>query len=125
LNNYPSDDFLDTLLNSELTEEFKEKLQSNEALYAFTLDEFKLPSLLIKVLKSMKKFEVCEFITTQTEKLRTNFSNELFDQHQAFKEGDKVSFLITLVDISKDEYFYQMTVASKLARVLKLKSVAG
>ncbi len=73
----------------------------------------------------MKKFEVCEFITTQTEKLRTNFSNELFDQHQAFKEGDKVSFLITLVDISKDEYFYQMTVASKLARVLKLKSVAG
>ena len=59
-----------------------------------------------KVIKSLKKHEICEFITDKIEKLRTNFANEYFDQYQLFNAGDKVSFLIALLYVSKDEYFY-------------------
>ena len=89
------------------TEEQKQAIANDESLYTFTLDRYNLPSLLIKVLKSMKKNEVCEFIaTSHYEKLRSNFTNDLFDQHKLFKDGDKVSFLICLVNIDKDFYFY-------------------
>lgn len=81
--------------------------------------------MLIKVFKSIKKHEVCEFITTKIEKLRTNFANEYFDQYKLFNAGDKVSFTISLFYVSKDAYFYQMSVAEKLTRIQHLKSVAG
>ena len=64
----------------------------------FKLDAYTLPSLVRKVIKSMKKNEVCELITTKVDKLRNNFANEHFDQYKAFKDGDKVSILMTLVD---------------------------
>lgn len=69
----------------------------------------------------MKCNEVCEFIVTTSphiDKLRTNFANDYFDQYKIFTaDWEKVSFVITLVDKDKDKYFYQMTVADKLARV--------
>ena len=65
----------------------------------------------------MKKGEICEVKTDQVSKLCTNFPNEVFDQYALFKEGDKVSIFMGLVWISKDEYFYQQTVARKLERI--------
>lgn len=74
----------------------------------------------------MKNNEVCEFIaTSHYDKLKSNFINDYFDQYQLFNEGDRISFLICLVDIDKTTYFYQLTVAAKLARVQGLKNTAG
>jgi tetratricopeptide (TPR) repeat protein len=89
------------------------------------LDTYTLPSPLIKVLKSMKRLEVCEFETTNVLKLLSNFPNKYFDQHKLFKIGDKVSIVVALFSISTDIYFYQYTVQQKLDRVNHLKGVAG
>ena len=80
---------------------------------------------MLKLIKSLKKHEVCELITDRIDKLLSNFANEYFDQYALFKEGDKVSFLIALAYVSKDEYFYQLKVGEKLAKVQELKAVAG
>ena len=80
---------------------------------------------MIKLIKSLKKHEVCELITDRIDKLLTNFANAYFDQYVLFKEGDKVSFLIAMAYVSKDEYFYQLKVGEKLAKVEELKSTAG
>ena len=80
---------------------------------------------MIKVLKSMKRWEVCEFYTTRIDKLHSNFPNPIFDQHTLFNEGDRVSFTIGLVHVSKEIYLYQLNIADKLARIQHLKAVAG
>ena len=80
---------------------------------------------MIKFLKSVKKYEVSEFTTTNAEKLRTNFPNSLLDQYTSFKDGDKVTFLVGLAWVSKDVYFYQMNVAEKLERITDMKTIAG
>ena len=65
-----------------------------------TLDEYELPSLFIKVIKSMKKSGVVEVTSTRMDKILTNFPNEKigFDQYKEFKEGDEIKFRITLLD---------------------------
>lgn len=55
------------------------KLEDDPSLYTFQLDTYTLPSLLLKVIKSMKKNEVCELQTTRVDKLKTNFPSELFN----------------------------------------------
>lgn len=66
-----------------MNEEEKAQLASDESLYAFQIDKYNLPSLLIKVLKSMRRNEVCEFEVRDTvkhiAKLRSNFANDYFD----------------------------------------------
>lgn len=124
VNNFPEGADPLTLLY-HLTEEQKKEMQQDDKIFEFELDRYNLPSVLIKVIKSMKKYEICEFTTTKIEKLHTNFANHVFDQYQLFKQGDKVSFFIGLATVSKDEYFYQMFVANKLARITHLKSIAG
>jgi hypothetical protein len=115
LNSYPEGDPVELVNN--LTEEDKEKIEKDESLVTFKLDNFDMPSLLIKVIKSLKKYDVCEFITNKIDKLRTNFANPQMDQYKLFNEGDQVKFLISLLYVSKDQYFYQFKVAEKLARV--------
>jgi hypothetical protein len=67
-------------VNSLTTEEEKKELIDNPTLYSFTLDRCELPSLFIKVIKSMRPNEVCEFVaTSHYDKLRSNFPNELFN----------------------------------------------
>lgn len=95
LNNFPDENPIDWLTN--LTEEQKTSFSTNEPFIQnflmFTLDQYDLPSILIKAIKSMKKMEYCEFITTKIDKLLTNFSNAQLDQYQLFSEGvTKVSF---------------------------------
>ena len=45
-------------------------------LFSIRLDEYTLPSLFIKVIKSMKKNGVVEVRTNRIDKLQTNFANE-------------------------------------------------
>ena len=47
-----------------------------ESLYEVRLDTYSLPSLMIKIIKSMKKNGVVEVKTTNIAKLQTNFANE-------------------------------------------------
>jgi RecG-like helicase len=100
-------------------------LEDGEKLYKFNLDAFTLPSVVRKVLKSMKKGEVCELKTSSVKNLLTYFPNQYFDQYKLFKEGENVSMIMGLVWISKDEYFYQQKVSRKLERIQHFKNVAG
>ena len=58
-------------------------LNAQEDLVRIALDSYELPSLFIKVIKSMKKSGVVEVTTTRMDKIRTNFPNERigFDQY--------------------------------------------
>jgi len=65
-------------------EERKHYLSSlASGLYSIRLDSYTLPSLIIKMIKSMKKNGVIEATTTRIDKLKTNFANEDigFDQY--------------------------------------------
>jgi hypothetical protein len=73
----------------------------------------------------MSKGNVIEFTTTRIKDLQTNFPNHVFDAYKLFKEGDQVTFIISLVHFYDKEYFYKMKIADKLARVLYLKDCAG
>lgn len=90
------------------------------------LDEYKLPSLLNKVFKSMKKNMVVTLMTTRIkDKLHTNFISDFLNQYEAFKEGDTVKFTISLFGIDNTSYFYKHPIAEKLTMLLKLKGIAG
>jgi len=89
------------------------------------LDTYILPSLIIKVIKSMKKNGVIECTSTCLEKLQTNFPNDYFDQYKIMKEGDSVKFTITLLDSTHPEYFYKMKVTDKLDHIKRLKETGG
>lgn len=91
----------------------------------YRIDDYTLPSLMIKLLKAMKKNQVCEMTTNRVDKLRTNFKSKLFDQYSVFKEGDTVKITITLLGIDHLSYFYKYKVAEKLAYVQRLKGIAG
>lgn len=71
---------------------------SRPELYEFQLDQYTLPSMMIKIIKTMKKQEVAELIVSgdRIEKLRNNFPNKYFDQGKVFKSGDKVSIVMGL-----------------------------
>lgn len=91
-----------------MSDEDRKALEADETgkLYTFSLDQYTLPKVIRKAVRSMKKREICELKTDQVSKLCTNFPNQVFDQYKLFKEGDKVSVHLALVWISKDEYFY-------------------
>lgn len=75
----------------------------------------------------MKKNGLTEVTTTRMDKLHTNFKCEQIglDQFTAFKEGDKVTFRILLLDCTYPQYFYKLKVAQKLEHVQYLKQLAG
>ena len=63
--------------------------------------------------------------TRVKDKLHTNFKSEFLDQYTAFKEGDTVTFTISLFGIKNTSYFYKLPIADKLAYVTRLKVTAG
>ena len=106
----------------------KEYLEKAENLYTVRLDSYTLPSLIIKMIKAMKKNGVVQVRTTRIDKLKTNFANEDigFDQYKEgmLKEGDEVLLRMTLLDSTHPIYFYKMPVSEKLEHVLRLKATA-
>ena len=60
-------------MDAEQVEEHLAKV--DESLYEVRLDSYTLPSLMIKILKSMKKNGVVEVYTSRVDKLKTNFAN--------------------------------------------------
>jgi hypothetical protein len=64
--------------------------ESDPTLFELRLDTYTLPSVVLKVVKQMRKFEVVEIVTSRIDKLHTNFPGALFDQFKLFSEGDRV-----------------------------------
>lgn len=95
------------------------------SLLTVRIDDYKLPSILIKLVKSLKKNSVVVMETTRIDKLHKNFASEFLDQYKAFKEGDKVTFTVSLYSVKNTSYFYKLKVVEKLAYIEKLKSTAG
>ena len=136
LSNYPEKDlmtqqpydfFTSENLKGKTIDEKKEYISTVDAdLFKVQLDSYTLPSLVIKVIKTMKKNGVTEITTTRIEKLLSNFENEDIglNQHEQFKEGQKVTIRITLLDSTYPQYFYKLTVQEKLEHVLRLKATA-
>lgn len=96
------------------------------SLWSLRIDSYSLPSLMIKILKTMKKNGVVEVRTTRVAKMQSNFANEMIglDQHKDFKEGDEIIFQISLLDCSYPRYFYKLLVVQKLEHIQYLKGMA-
>ena len=86
VNNYPEKDpisdepydfYESENIKAMTKEEGVEYLQKIDGdLFAIKLDEYSLPSLMIKIIKSMKKNGVVEVTTNRLDKLQSNFVNE-------------------------------------------------
>ena len=109
-----------------LTLEERAELIKDESLIKLQLDHYILPSLLQKVIKSMKKNMVVTMTTTLVkEKLHTNFVSDWMNQYELFKEGDTVKFTISLFGIENTSYFYKNTLVDKQKILMRLKATAG
>jgi len=108
-----------------MTPEERRILTDDQTLITARIDDYKLPSLLIKLIKSMKKNSVAEMTTTKIDKLHRNFTSAFLDQYKAFAPGDTVVLTVSLYSISNTRYFYKLSVEEKLAYVMRLKSVSG
>jgi len=104
--------------------EQREAFLLDPTLLTLRIDEYNLPSVLIKLIKSMKKNQVSVMETTRLDKLHKNFASPMFDQYK-IKAGDRVRFTVSLYSIKNVKYFYKLTVADKIAYVERLKSKAG
>jgi hypothetical protein len=89
------------------------------------IDDYNLPSILIKLIKSLKKNSVAVMETTRIDKIHKNFPSEMFDQYKSIKVGDKVRFTVSLYSIKNTSYFYKLKVIGKIGYVDRLKSKAG
>lgn len=81
--NYPKD--VEPMYGEDLkpmTPEERVAKLSDETLMSYKLDEYKVPSLLTKLIKSMKKNMVVEMTTTCLERIHTNFKSDFFDQYE-------------------------------------------
>mmetsp|Transcript_20906 Transcript_20906/g.25697 ORF Transcript_20906/g.25697 Transcript_20906/m.25697 type:complete len:251 (+) Transcript_20906:1048-1800(+) len=110
----------------QMTLEQRAELIKDSSLIKLQLDHYILPSLLQKVIKTMKKNMVVSMTTTLVkEKLQTNFVSDWLNQYELFKEGDTVKFTISLFGIENTSYFYKNVLADKLSILLRLKATAG
>ena len=110
----------------EMTPDQRLELLQDPSLITLKLDEYKLPSLLQKLFKSMKKNMCVTMTTTKVkEKLHTNFTSDFLNQYEAFADGDTVKFTVTLFGIENTSYFYKHPATIKLETLLKLKGKAG
>lgn len=62
-----------------MTPEERKKLTDDENLITARIDDYQMPSLLIKLIKSMKKNSVFEMTTTRIDKLHRNFTSSFLD----------------------------------------------
>jgi hypothetical protein len=61
--------------------EQREAFLLDPTLLTLRIDEYNLPSVLIKLIKSMKKNQVAVMETTRLDKLHKNFASPMFDQY--------------------------------------------
>jgi len=110
-----------------MTQEEREQSLDDPTLIKQRIDDYEMPSLLIKILKSIQKNQVVQLTTTQVDKLRTNFPSDFLDQYAVFPEAANVPIKLTvaLFGIQNTRYFYKFSVAQKLANVERIKATAG
>lgn len=59
----------------QMTEEQRKEFIENEQFITLRIDDYCLPSLLIKLIKSLKKNSVATMTTTRIDKLHKNFAS--------------------------------------------------
>ena len=123
--NFPVDFIQDSDDLRKMSPEERQNFLSSESLITTRIDEYNLPSLLIKFIKSLKKNSHAELTTTDIARLHKNFPSQYFDQYKAFKDGDTVVFVVSLYSIKNTSYFYKLPVAQKIDYVNRLKTKAG
>lgn len=81
----------------DMTPDERIKLLEDPSLFSVQLDDYLLPSLLIKQIKSMKKNAVTEMtVRNNIKRMHTNFKSEVFDQYSV-EAGQCVRFTVTLL----------------------------
>jgi hypothetical protein len=123
--NYPADYTLDWDNLRPMTPEARKSFLESPEIITTRIDEYNLPSLLNKLIKSLKKNQVVEMTTTRIDKIHKNFPSQWFDQYKQIKEGDTVKFTLSLYSIANTSYFYKLIAVDKLAYVERLKGKAG
>ena len=93
--------------------------------YKFTLYEYKLPSLISKVIKTMYKDEISQINTNRVDKLTNNFSSDFIKKEWFNKEGEnKIQIVIHLQDFDEPEAFNKLSIQDKLTRIQSFKKIA-
>lgn len=108
-----------------MSPEEREEFLKDPTLLSLRIDDYTLPSVLIKLIKSLKKNSVAVMETTRLDKLHKNFASEMFDQYKCIKAGDQVRFTVSLYSIKNTSYFYKLVMVDKIAYVERLKAKAG
>jgi len=109
----------------KMSKEEQKAFLENPEIMTFRIDEYTLPSIVNKLIKSCKKNVKVEMTTTKIDKIHKNFPSKMFDQYKQIKEGDTVKFTVSLYSIKNTSYFYKLTAVEKLAYVERLKGKAG
>jgi hypothetical protein len=63
----------------EMTTDEREESLLDPTLLKQRIDDYEMPSMLIKILKSLQKNQVVQMTTEQVGKLRTNFASDFLD----------------------------------------------
>ena len=123
--NYPADPLSNFDDLKTMSDEQRKEFLSDPSILTLRIDDYQLPPLVIKLIKSLKKNSKAIMQTTNIEKLHKNFASSFLDQYTAFKQGDTVKFTVSLYSIANIHYFYKLKVEDKLAYAEKLKGKAG
>lgn len=88
----------------------------------FKLSEYKLPSLIGKIVKTMYKDEISLVKTNRVEKVTNNFSDDLINKDW-FKPDQENEIIITihLVNFDQPEAFFRLPIKEKVKRLLEFK----
>lgn len=108
-----------------MTKEQRYEFLDSPQILKVRIDDYQLPSLLIKLIKSLKKNSHVVMETTRIDKLHKNFPSEFLNQYDSFKQGDNVRFTVSLYHIANTSYFYKLKASEKLAYAERLKAKAG
>ena len=109
----------------QLEEEEKDILcNTDKKTLVYKLDEYKLPSLIKKMLRECSTNEIVEYGTTSISKLHSVFGFHDID-FSILKEGDRVRLIATVVKTDRPSVLRDLVIAQKKERILFLKGLAG
>ena len=82
----------------------------------YAMDEYLLPSVLRKILKTTKRKEIVEVTTTRKDKLIPHFEDEsgVFNKQMFEDMKDKATITFALVDFEEKDHLFKINMEEKL-----------
>lgn len=92
----------------------------------YDLEEYRLPPIIRKILKTTKLTEVFQVRTKRIDKLKSYFKdpNGVFDADVLSKFKDEVVFTVNLVAFEQKDYLFKLLIHEKFERLTFLKGIA-